>query len=64
MGLAKASLESCVRFLAADLGPKGIRVNAISQPSRANAAAIPAAIERSLATPTISAFLPAMKPIT
>ena len=30
MGLAKASLESCVRFLAADLGPEGIRVNAIS----------------------------------
>jgi enoyl-[acyl-carrier protein] reductase I len=30
MGLAKASLESCVRFLAADLGPQGIRVNAIS----------------------------------
>ena len=30
MGLAKASLESCVRFLAADLGPVGIRVNAIS----------------------------------
>jgi enoyl-[acyl-carrier protein] reductase I len=30
MGLAKASLESCVRFLAADVGPKGIRVNAIS----------------------------------
>jgi enoyl-[acyl-carrier protein] reductase I len=30
MGLAKASLESCVRFLAADLGPLGIRVNAIS----------------------------------
>ena len=30
MGLAKASLESCVRFLAADLGVKGIRVNAIS----------------------------------
>ncbi len=30
MGLAKASLESNVRFLAADLGPKGIRVNAIS----------------------------------
>lgn len=30
MGLAKASLESCVRFLAADLGPGGIRVNAIS----------------------------------
>lgn len=30
MGLAKASLESCMRFLAADLGPQGIRVNAIS----------------------------------
>jgi len=30
MGLAKASLESCVRFLAADLGKKNIRVNAIS----------------------------------
>ena len=30
MGLAKASLEACVRFLAADLGPEGIRVNAIS----------------------------------
>jgi enoyl-[acyl-carrier protein] reductase I len=30
MGLAKASLEYCMRFLAADLGPKGIRVNAIS----------------------------------
>lgn len=30
MGLAKASLEACVRFLAADLGAKGIRVNAIS----------------------------------
>ena len=30
MGLAKASLEACVRFLAADLGARGIRVNAIS----------------------------------
>src|ERR1700733_10458460 len=30
MGLAKASLEANVRFLAADLGPHGIRVNAIS----------------------------------
>ena len=30
MGLAKASLEASVRFLAADLGPKGIRVNGIS----------------------------------
>ncbi|MBI4593109.1 MAG: enoyl-ACP reductase [Candidatus Rokubacteria bacterium] len=30
MGVAKASLEATVRYLAADLGPKGIRVNAIS----------------------------------
>jgi enoyl-[acyl-carrier protein] reductase I len=30
MGLAKASLEANVRFLAYDLGPGGIRVNAIS----------------------------------
>ena len=30
MGVAKASLEASVRFLAADLGPVGIRVNAIS----------------------------------
>ena len=30
MGLAKASLEANVRFLAAELGAKGIRVNAIS----------------------------------
>ena len=30
MGLAKASLEANVRFLAADLGSKGIRVNGIS----------------------------------
>jgi len=30
MGVAKAALESSVRYLAADLAPKGIRVNAIS----------------------------------
>ncbi len=30
MGVAKAALESCVRYLAHDLGPRGIRVNAIS----------------------------------
>jgi enoyl-[acyl-carrier protein] reductase I len=30
MGVAKAALESAVRYLASDLGPKGIRVNAIS----------------------------------
>lgn len=30
MGVAKASLEASIRYLAANLGPKGIRVNAIS----------------------------------
>jgi len=30
MGLAKASLEASVRYLSANLGPKGIRVNAVS----------------------------------
>jgi enoyl-[acyl-carrier protein] reductase I len=30
MGLAKSALETSVKYLAADLGPKGIRVNAIS----------------------------------
>jgi enoyl-[acyl-carrier protein] reductase I len=40
MGVAKAALEACVRYLAADLGPGGIRVNAISAgPVRTLAAA-------------------------
>jgi enoyl-[acyl-carrier protein] reductase I len=30
MGIAKAALEASVRYLASDLGPRGIRVNAIS----------------------------------
>ena len=30
MGVAKAALESSVRYLAADVGPKNIRVNAVS----------------------------------
>jgi enoyl-[acyl-carrier protein] reductase I len=30
MGVAKAALEACVRYLASDLGPQKIRVNAIS----------------------------------
>jgi len=40
MGVAKAALEACVRYLAADLGPSGVRVNAISAgPVRTLAAA-------------------------
>jgi enoyl-[acyl-carrier protein] reductase I len=30
MGVAKASLESSMRYLATDLGPRGVRVNAVS----------------------------------
>jgi enoyl-[acyl-carrier protein] reductase I len=30
MGVAKAALEATVRYLAADLGPKNVRVNALS----------------------------------
>jgi len=30
MGVAKSALESCVRYLAAELGPVGIRVNSLS----------------------------------
>ena len=43
MGIAKAALEASVRYLASDLGPRGIRVNAISAgPIRTlSAAAIP-----------------------
>jgi len=40
MGVAKAALEACVRYLAVDLGPRGITVNAISAgPIRTLAAA-------------------------
>jgi enoyl-[acyl-carrier protein] reductase I len=40
MGVAKAALEASVRYLAADVGPEGVRVNAISAgPVRTLAAA-------------------------
>lgn len=39
MGVAKAALEACVRYLANDLGPAGIRVNAISAGAVKTAAA-------------------------
>ncbi|MGH6810008.1 MAG: enoyl-ACP reductase FabI [Ensifer adhaerens] len=39
MGVAKAALESAVRYLAAELGPKGIRVHAISPGALATRAA-------------------------
>jgi len=40
MGMAKASLEAAVRYMAADMGPQGVRVNGISAgPIRTLAAA-------------------------
>ena len=39
MGVAKAALEACVRYLASDLGPQNIRVNAISAGAIKTAAA-------------------------
>jgi enoyl-[acyl-carrier protein] reductase I len=51
MGLAKASLEANVRFLAGDLGPQNIRVNAISAgPIKTLAAAGVGGFRRMLAT--------------
>jgi len=51
MGLAKASLEANVRFLAADLGPQDIRVNAISAgPVKTLAAAGVGGFRRMLST--------------
>ena len=41
MGVAKAALEASVRYLAADLGPQGVRVNALSAgPMRTLAGAV------------------------
>ena len=50
MGVAKAALESSVRYLAADLGPGGVRVNAISAgPARTLAASAVSGIGKMVA---------------
>ena len=53
MGLAKASLEANVRYLAANLGPLGTRVNAISAgPIKTLAAAGISGFRKMLLNPT------------
>jgi enoyl-[acyl-carrier protein] reductase I len=63
MGLAKASLEANVRFLAADLGPHGIRVNAVSAgPIKTLAAAGVAGFRKMLSH--VAAYTPLKRNVT
>jgi enoyl-[acyl-carrier protein] reductase I len=63
MGVAKASLEANVRFLAADLGPLGIRVNAISAgPIKTLAAAGVAGFRKMLGH--VAAYTPLRRNVT
>ncbi len=58
MGVAKAALEASVRYLAADLGPEGVRVNAISAgPMRTLAGAVIGGARRTYKYNTMSAPL-------
>lgn len=58
MGVAKAALEASVRYLAADLGPQGIRVNAISAgPMRTLAGAVIGGARKTFKYNTLSAPL-------
>jgi enoyl-[acyl-carrier protein] reductase I len=58
MGVAKAALESSVRYLANDLGPEGIRVNAISPgPMRTLAGAAIGGARKTFKTTEINAPL-------
>ena len=50
MGVAKAALEASMRYLAADFGPQGIRVNAIS-PARCARSPAPASPTRASCFP-------------
>jgi enoyl-[acyl-carrier protein] reductase I len=63
MGVAKAALEASVRYLAADLGPDGIRVNAISAgPVRTLAAAGIAGFKKMYGTFAYARCEPASRP--
>ena len=62
MGVAKASLEACVRYLARDLGPDGIRVNAVSAgPIRTLAASGVTGFKKH-ASPSSARSLPCARP--
>ena len=59
MGVAKAALESSVRYLANDLGPEGIRVNAISPgPMRTLAGAAIGGARNTITRPRNAPFAP------
>lgn len=63
MGVAKAALESSVRYLAADLGPSNIRVNAISAgPMRTLAGAVIGGARTTFKYNTLTA--PLRRPVT
>jgi enoyl-[acyl-carrier protein] reductase I len=64
MGLAKASLESSVRFLAADLGRQGVRVNGISAGPIKTLAASGIKDFGKLLTAEFAAMTPIRRPIT
>lgn len=58
MGVAKAALEASVRYLSADLGPEGIRVNAISAgPMRTLAGAVIGGARRTFKYNTVTSPL-------
>jgi enoyl-[acyl-carrier protein] reductase I len=64
MGVAKAALEASVRYLASDLGPDGIRVNAISAGSRADAWRVPASRMPAHVHPPEGPCLPLRRTVT
>ena len=58
MGVAKAALEASVRYLSADLGPEGIRVNVISAgPMRTLAGAVIGGARRTFKYNTVTSPL-------
>ena len=64
MGVAKAGLETAVRYLAADLGPERIRVNAISPgPMKTLAGAAIGAARRTYRHAEVNAPLQANAPL-